>query len=286
MIDNFRVLDLFSGAGGFSYGIDKNSHFKTLLALDFNENALKTFKHNMPEAETVVGDITDSEIKKAIVEKSKKYNINMIIGGPPCQGFSLKGKKLGLEDPRNFLFKEYLNIVESIQPEIFIIENVKALLSTSAGWFKNQILEKIQQLGYFVDYGVLTASDFGVPQTRQRALFICCKSKKIQLPKPTSKKIVTVRDAISDLAYLNSGEGFLEQEYSTETNSEYQNLMRKGAKKLYNHKASNHAKIAIEKLKMIPPECGKEHLPKELLGNQNIFRNLGKIKVGFSISHD
>lgn len=155
----------------------------------------------------------------------------MIIGGPPCQGFSLKGKKLGLEDPRNFLFKEYLNIVESVQPEIFIIENVKALLSTSAGWFKNQILEKIQQLGYFVDYGVLTASDFGVPQTRQRALFICCKSKKIQLPKPTSKKIVTVRDAISDLAYLNSGEGFLEQEYSTETNSEYQNLMRKGAKK-------------------------------------------------------
>ena len=268
MIDSFRVLDLFSGAGGFSYGIDKNSHFKTLLALDFNENALKTFKHNMPETETVVGDITDSEIKKTIVEKSKKYNINMIIGGPPCQGFSLKGKKLGLEDPRNFLFKEYLNIVESIQPEIFIIENVKALLSTSAGWFKNQILEKIQQLGYFVDYGVLTALDFGVPQTRQRALFICCKSKKIQLPKPTSKKIVTVRDAISDLAYLNSGEGFLEQEYSTETNSEYQNLMRKGAKKLYNHKASNHAKIAIEKLKMIPPECGKEHLPKELLGNQ------------------
>lgn len=281
MIDNFRVLDLFSGAGGFSYGIDKNSHFKTLLALDFNENALKTFKHNMPEAETVVGDITDSEIKKTIVEKSKKYNINMIIGGPPCQGFSLKGKKLGLEDPRNFLFKEYLNIVESVQPEIFIIENVKALLSTSAGWFKNQILEKIQQLGYLVDYGVLTASDFGVPQTRQRALFICCKSKKIQLPKPTSKKIVTVRDAISDLAYLNSGEGFLEQEYSTETNSEYQKLMRKGAKKLYNHKASNHAEIAIEKLKMIPPECGKEHLPKELLGNQKFSGTWGRLKWDF-----
>ena len=281
MIDNFRVLDLFSGAGGFSYGIDKNSHFKTLLALDFNENALKTFKHNMPEAETVVGDITDSEIKKTIVEKSKKYNINMIIGGPPCQGFSLKGKKLGLEDPRNFLFKEYLNIVESVQPEIFIIENVKALLSTSAGWFKNQILEKIQQLGYFVDYGVLTASDFGVPQTRQRALFICCKSKKIQLPKPTSKKIVTVRDAISDLAYLNSGEGFLEQEYSTETNSEYQNLMRKGAKKLYNHKAPNHEKVAIEKLKMIPPECGKEHLPKELLGNQKFSGTWGRLKWDF-----
>ena len=278
---DFRILDLFSGAGGFSYGIDKNPHFKTLLALDFNENALKTFKYNIPNAETVVGDITDSEIKKTIVEKSKKYNINMIIGGPPCQGFSLKGKKLGLEDPRNYLFREYLNIVEEIKPEVFIIENVKALLSTSAGWFKNQILEKIEKLGYFVDYGVLTASDFGVPQARQRAVFICCKTKKIQLPKPTSKKLVTVRDAISDLAYLNSGEGFVEQNYTTEAVSDYQKMMRKGSEKLYNHKASNHAQIAIKKLEMIPPECGKEHLPKELLGNQKFSGTWGRLKWDF-----
>ena len=175
----FRVLDLFSGAGGFSYGIDKNPNFKTLLALDFNENALKTFKYNMPETDTIVGDITDSKIKELIIQKSKEYNINMIIGGPPCQGFSLKGKKLGLEDPRNYLFMEYFSIVEKVKPDVFILENVKALLSTSTGWFKNQILDKIQQLGYYVDYGVLTASDFGVPQIRQRAVFICCKTKQI-----------------------------------------------------------------------------------------------------------
>lgn len=281
MIDNsktFRVLDLFSGAGGFSYGIDKNPHFKTLLALDFNENALKTFKYNMPEAETVNGDITDNEVRKTIIEKSKDYNINMIIGGPPCQGFSLKGKKLGLKDPRNYLFKEYLNIVEKLQPEVFIIENVKALLSTSVGWFKNQILEKIEHLGYFVDYGVLTASDFGVPQTRQRAVFICCKSKKISLIKATAKRLVTVREAISDLAYLNSGEGCFEQNYTTKENSDYQKLMRKGAKKLYNHEASNHAQIAIKKLEMIPPECGKEHLPKKLIGNQKFSGTWGRLK--------
>lgn len=278
MIDNFRILDLFSGAGGFSYGIDKNSHFETLLALDFNEKALKTFKHNMPKAETIVGDITDSETKKIIIAKGKENNVNMIIGGPPCQGFSLKGKKLGLDDPRNYLFKEYLNIVENIKPEVFIIENVKALLSTSAGWFKNQILEKIKEFGYFVDYGVLTASDFGVPQTRQRAIFICCKSKKILLPKPTVKKIVTVRDAISDLAYLNSGEGSFEQDYSTVSNSDYQKLMRNGSNKLYNHKASNHAEIAVEKLKLIPPECGKEYLPKEMLGNQKFSGTWGRLK--------
>ena len=90
----FRILDLFSGAGGFSYGMEKNPHFKTMLALDFNEKALLTFKYNMPTTETIVGDITDTEIKKEIVEKSKKYKVNMIIGGPPCQGFSLKGNKL------------------------------------------------------------------------------------------------------------------------------------------------------------------------------------------------
>lgn len=278
---NFRILDLFSGAGGFSYGIEKNPHFKTLLALDSNENALKTFKYNLPDSEVVVGDITDSAIKKSVVEKAKKYNINMIIGGPPCQGFSLKGKKLGLEDARNYLFKEYLTIVEKIQPEVFIIENVKALLSTSAGWFKNQILDKIQQLGYFVDYGVLTASDFGVPQVRQRAVFICCKIKQISLPKPIAKKVITVREAISDLAYLNSGEGYVEQEYTTQPESTYQRIMRQNSKKLYNHKASNHAMIAVEKLKMIPPECGKEHLPKKLLGNQKFSGTWGRLKWDF-----
>lgn len=278
---NFRILDLFSGAGGFSYGIEKNPHFKTLLALDSNENALKTFKYNLPDSEVVVGDITDSAIKKSIVEKAKKYNINMIIGGPPCQGFSLKGKKLGLEDARNYLFKEYLTIVEKIQPEVFIIENVKALLSTSEGWFKNQILDKIQQLGYFVDYGVLTASDFGVPQVRQRAVFICCKIKQISLPKPIAKKVITVREAISDLAYLNSGEGYVEQEYTTQPESTYQRIMRQNSKKLYNHKASNHAMIAVEKLKMIPPECGKEHLPKKLLGNQKFSGTWGRLKWDF-----
>lgn len=281
MIDNstiFRVLDLFCGAGGFSYGVEKNPHFRTVLAVDFNENALHTLKYNMPSTETVLGDLTNDEVKKSIVEKCKKYKINMIIGGPPCQGFSLKGKKLGFEDSRNYLFREYLNIVEKIQPEVFVIENVKALLSTSAGWFKNQILEKIAQLGYFVDYGVLTASDFGVPQIRQRAVFICCKSKKISLPKPISKKAVTVREAISDLAYLNSGEGLVEQDYSTKADSNYQKEMRNGAEKLYNHKASNHAEIAIKKLEMIPPECGKEHLPKDFIGKQKFSGTWGRLK--------
>lgn len=277
-IEDFRILDLFCGAGGMSYGMEKNPHFTTEVALDFNEKAIDTFKYNMPQTDTIVGDITDENVKRNVIELSKKRHVNMIIGGPPCQGFSLKGKKLGLKDPRNYLFNEYLRIVDILQPEVFVIENVKALLSTSAGWFRDQIVSKVTDMGYKVNYGVLTASDFGVPQARQRAIFICSKHKDITLPVPTCFTPITVREAISDLAYLNSGEGKFEQEYITEAESNYQRQMREGSKKLYNHKASNHAKIAIEKLSMIPPESGKEYLPAEMIGKQKFACTWGRLK--------
>ena len=274
----FKVLDLFCGAGGFSYGMDKNPHFHTVVALDFDEKAAETFKRNMPDTEVIVGDITDAAVKENIVNLAREAEVNMIIGGPPCQGYSMKGKKLGLKDPRNFLFREYLNIVKVLSPEIFIIENVKGLLLASNGWFKDEILKTIEELGYVVEYGVLNASDFGVPQARERTIFICCKDKAISLPRPIEQKHTTVRDAISDLSYLESGEGEFEQEYITEAQTEYQKLMRQGSLKLFNHKASNHKQIAIEKLKMIPPEQGKEFLPSELHGNQKFKTTWGRLK--------
>lgn len=275
---SFNILDLFSGAGGFSYGMEKNPHFKTVVALDFNKNALDTFKRNMPDSEIICGDITDDKVKEETIKISKEKNVNMIIGGPPCQGFSLKGKKLGLDDPRNYLFNEYLEIVKSLKPEIFIIENVRALLSTSAGWFKNEIIDKVTNMGYYVECGIMKASDFGVPQARQRAIFICSKSKKISLPSGNCKKVVTVKDAIYDLSFLNSGEGEFKQDYPIPATSKYQKEMRKGCKKLYNHIASNHTKIAIQKLEMIPPEGGKEYLPKEMIGRQKFSGTWGRLK--------
>lgn len=123
----FKILDLFCGAGGMSCGMHKNPHFKTVVALDIEEKLAVTLKKNMPEVDVVIGDIRNSNIKEKIIESSIKNQVNMIIGGPPCQGYSLKGKKLGLEDPRNFLFIEYLNLVEKLQPDVFVIENVKSL---------------------------------------------------------------------------------------------------------------------------------------------------------------
>ena len=274
----FRILDLFCGAGGLSWGMHKNPYFKTVVALDFDEKAAITFKKNMPKTEVIVGDITDTAVKNQIVSLSKRHGVNMLVGGPPCQGYSMKGKKLGLKDPRNFLFKEYLDLVSKLQPDIFVIENVKGLLLSANGWFKNEIIQAIEKLGYFVTFDILNAADFGVPQSRERAIFICSKHGAIPLPTPTISKYITVRDAIEDLAYLESGEGAFKQEYMTKPKSKYQIDIRRGSQFLYNHKASNHKKIAIEKLKLIPPEQGKEWLPEELHGNQKFKTTWGRLK--------
>ncbi|MCC8036746.1 MAG: DNA (cytosine-5-)-methyltransferase [Bacteroidales bacterium] len=276
-IENFRILDLFSGAGGMSYGMHQNPHFQTVVALDFNQDAANTFHKNIPLATVVTGDITNPAIQSQIIKESTRRSVNMIIGGPPCQGFSMKGKKLGLKDERNYLFREYLKLVEALRPEVFVIENVKALLTTANGWFRDEILAYIREMGYKVRYGVLNARDFGVPQSRERTIFICSLSKCVPLPKRNINKDVTVRDAISDLSYLNSSDGDFEAEYRYPPTTEYQRLMRAGSEKLYNHKASNHSPLAIEKLKMIPPEGNKKSLPPELLGNQQFNTTWGRL---------
>ena len=281
MPKELKILDLFCGAGGLSWGMHKNPHFKTVVALDFDEKAINTFKRNMPNTEVFIGDITDISTKEKVIAASVEKGVNMIVGGPPCQGYSMKGKKLGLKDPRNFLFREYLNLVERLKPDVFVIENVKGLLTSSNGWFKDEIIQSIENLGYGVKVGILNAADFGVPQSRERAIFICSKFGIIELPSPTVDRWVTVREAIEDLSYLESGEGSFEQEYINPPTSEYQKLIRSGSTKLYNHKASNHKQIAIEKLKMIPPEQGKEFLPADMLGKQKFKTTWGRLKWDF-----
>lgn len=278
---NFRILDLFSGAGGLSKGFEMVDGFESVIATDFNKNALNTYKKNFPKAETVFGDILDPEVKSYIEKQSKKYKVNMIIGGPPCQGFSNKGKKLGLNDPRNFLFLEYLDMVKRLHPKLFIIENVKAMVTAANGYFISEIKNRIESLGYKIDIKILTASDYGVPQKRQRTIILAYDPKFIsglKLPDKTVEKATTVRDAISDLSYLESGDGEFEQDYRTSAQSDYQNLMRKNSTKLYNHVATSHSELALKKLSMIPPEKGKECLPKEMLGKQLFKTTWGRLK--------
>jgi DNA-cytosine methyltransferase len=264
----FKVLDLFCGAGGFSYGLEKLNEFKVKIGLDFNEYAIETFKHAHEEVVGIVGDITDINVKSKIVQLCENEKVNMIIGGPPCQGFSLKGKKLGLNDPRNFLFKEFLDIVEKVMPEVVVIENVKNLINSSGGYFIKEITSRIEKLGYFVNYSILNANNYGVPQKRERAIIICSLSHFVNMPEPHTSNKPTVRDAISDLAYLNSGEGSKESLYLTDAQSDYQSDMRNRENILYDHKATNHSEHCLTKLGLIPPEGDKSSLPVELHGKQ------------------
>lgn len=267
--NEFKILDLFSGAGGFSYGLDYISNFKTVLANDFNESALSTLKHNMPWVETVYGDITENSIKKELITKSKELGVNMIIGGPPCQGFSLQGKKAGINDPRNFLFREYLKIVKEVNPEIFVIENVKSIVSSADGFFLKQIIKEFSELGYIVTFKIMKSIDHGIPQKRERAFIIGSIKNEISFKHEIiNKKKVNIRDAISDLSYLNSGEGSNESDYINKAESPYQRKMRVGSKKLFNHISSNHSTIAIEKLMLIPEGGNKFSLPEKMRGKQ------------------
>lgn len=272
---DFRILDLFCGAGGFSAGLERVNNFSTEVGLDCDKYAIETFARNFPNAVAVRGDISDEKIKRAVIEQSRRRNVNMIIGGPPCQGFSLKGKNLGLDDKRNYLFREYFDVVRELQPEIFVIENVKNILNSSNHYFRDEIIKEIKNLGYIVNYGVINAKYYGVPQSRERAIFIASKTKFINFPKPTACR-VTVRDAISDLAYLDSGEGESVAEYMNQPQSEYQRMLR--GRYLQYHKASKHSNVAIEKLKMIPAECGKEYLPKELHGKQKFSTTWSRLE--------
>ena len=275
----FKILDLFAGSGGFSKGFDLVPGFKSVVATDFNLPALETYSENFPDSKVIYGDITDSDIKKNIEEAALQADVNMIIGGPPCQGFSNKGKKLGLKDPRNFLFLEYLDMVNRLQPAVFVIENVKALVSASKGFFIKEIRKEITKLGYHMNMSVLTASDYGVPQNRQRTIIVAYKQNiEPILPIPQNIKKITVKDAISDLAYLNSGEGSFKQKYKHASQSEYQTLMRKNSKYLYNHQTTNHSELALYKLSLIPAEKGKEYLPDNLKGKQLFKTTWGRLK--------
>lgn len=274
----YRVLDLFCGCGGLTCGLDQVDGIKTVVALDFEPKAIATFEKNFPDTKCICGNICDEDIKKQIVDNSLKNKVNMIVGGPPCQGFSMKGKKLGLDDPRNFLFLEYVDLVKRILPEVFVIENVKGLIATENHYFINQIYAKFQELGYGLNHAVLNAHNFGVPQTRERTIIIGVKNGRIEnMPSGCGQVKTTVRDAISDLSYLNSGEGDDQSDYINEPESDYQKAMRGKSTRLHNHKASNHAKVAIDKLKMIPAEGDKTSLPESLHGKQKFKTTWGRL---------
>ena len=257
-----KVIDLFAGVGGLSLGFE-NCGFDVVLANEYDESIATAYEANHRDTRMIVGDITSLDLEKTFGAYAGK--IDVVIGGPPCQGFSQKGQRKTIHDERNFLFKYYVKVVELVKPKYFVMENVPNLLTAEGGYFRKEIEELFNSMGYQLKMGVLNASDYGVPQNRRRAVIIGKRGGEApDLPKPRNIT-VTIWDAISDLAYLSSGEGAEEQEYRNEPQSEYQKTLRDGSAILRNHVAMKHSDLALERLAMIPPNAGKEVLPEEHL---------------------
>lgn len=254
------VIDLFAGVGGLSLGFEKQG-FNVLIANEYDESIADAYSKNHKGTKMIVGDITSLNLKETFGSYAGK--VDVVIGGPPCQGFSQKGQRKTIHDERNFLFKYYVAVVELVKPRYFVMENVPNLLTAENGYFFREIEELFNKMGYSLEHGVLNAADYGVPQNRRRAIIIGkLNGDAPKLPKPKDEK-VTIWDAISDLAYLESGEGTDEQEYKNAPESEYQKRLRGAATVLHNHVATKHSPIALERLAMIPPNSGREVLPEE-----------------------
>ena len=192
------VIDLFAGVGGLSLGFEM-AGFEVVLANEYDPSIAAAYKANRPGVKMLVEDIAKLPVEKTFA--AYEGQVDVVIGGPPCQGFSQKGKRKSIADPRNFMFRYYFEVVEKVRPRYFVIENVPNLLTTENGYFKDEIVNLFNGIGYAVSCGVLCAADFGVPQDRRRTCIMgkLGAAEPMALPRPNGAR-TTVWDAIGDLA--------------------------------------------------------------------------------------
>ncbi len=275
-----KVLDVFAGAGGFSLGF-KLAGWDIIGAIEQDNWASETFADN----HTMTKVITDKleNISDDNLVKTFNDSPNIILGGLPCQGFSICNKNAGnINDNRNSLFAEFIRVVKLFKSEYLIIENVPNLLK--AKYYNNELIinvinQQLQKLGYHVYYDILEATDYGIPQIRKR-LFILGSIHPIKqpFPQPTHyvnetklpifnnimKKCPTLWEAISDLPEIAAREGTEEMDYTKPAENPYQIQMRLGSPKVYNHLAMKHSKRTIERFSLMSPGDSLANLPEYL----------------------
>ena len=215
MKNTIKILDLFAGVGGLSYGFNNDDTFNIIAANEVLPDMAKAYLLNHPNVKMFNCDIKNFNINK---------QIDLIIGGPPCQAYSTVGKR-DEKDSRAYLFQEYFRLVKQLNPKMFLFENVTGLLSIQKGQLFQTIIELFKSIGYTIQYKILNSADFGVPQIRNRIFIIGTKSKtQFNFPNKTTNKYLTIKDAISDLPFIGNGQS--DNKYSTKPNNDYQKLMR------------------------------------------------------------
>lgn len=263
-----NVIDLFCGAGGFSCGFEQ-SGFNVVLALDLWKDAIDTFNnnHNKPVGQCKnIYDFTDNEI----IELHSRNNISGIIGGPPCQGFSMVGTR-DTNDSRNTLYLQYVRFVELIKPEFFILENVKGLMTLNGGKYKEDILTRFTNLGYNVTFKVLKASEYGVPQNRERVFFVGLKTEvfgnRLFIYPDKHDTVVSTFDALSDLPSLDNGED--SSKYKTRPKNAFQKKMRGTCEVVFNNDLTQHTDQTKEIISMVPDGGTIKSIPTEFYKVRN-----------------
>lgn len=254
------LIDLFAGVGGMSLGFQQ-AGFVPSVAIEHKKSIAEGHKKNFSQVKHITQDIVDVDLHR-LLGRYVNYP-TVVVGGPPCQGFSQKGQRRGLSDERNFLFRKFIDSVRVAKPIAFVIENVPGLLSNEKGYFLNEILTTFALEGYQMKFKVLNALDFGVPQNRKRAFIVGTREGiDFYWPEPVGF-YSTVYDAISDLPKLKSGEGNEVSMYTSKPLTKYQSELRKNSDRLYNHVATKHSDLVLERLKMIPEGGSRADLPEE-----------------------
>lgn len=256
---NMKIIDLFCGCGGLSKGFE-NAGFDIVFAVDFWKDAIQTYNKNHIGTVAHCQDI--HELREDVLTGLKKDGVIGIIGGPPCQGYSTVGTR-NINDPRNHLYLEYCRVVETIQPEFFVLENVKGLITLDGGAFKSDIVDRFSKLGYNVTYKIINAVDCGVPQNRERVFFVGVKHGVFSFPK-THCRTVTCAEALGDLPRLddNSGDAVV-YDYICAPQNDYQTKMRRNSIGVFNHQITKHTQQTKSIIALIPDGGKIKDLPQQ-----------------------
>ena len=258
-----NAIDLFAGCGGLSKGF-MDAGFDIIVGVDNDQAALNTFAKNHNGAVAMKADLSKQETFDEIKRIAGDRKIDIIIAGPPCQGFSLTGPR-NFDDERNKLYLAVIEMVKQYQPKAFIIENVPGMATFYEGQIKEEILRRFTNMGYNIDCKILCAADYGVPQMRKRLIFMGIR-KDIGVPKfpdpiLSPENYLTCRDAVSDLPSLANDMGADESQYSSEPLTEYQKKMRGNCTVLHNHLGTNHTQMVKDTIALVPEGGNYKDLP-------------------------
>ncbi|MDA7990953.1 MAG: DNA cytosine methyltransferase [Gammaproteobacteria bacterium] len=293
------MLDLFSGPGGMSQGIrDARNHglrFRVVAANDYDQAVKSTYTRNHRDTEFVSGSITDEETKRDIIRAIKRntgrHGVDLVVGGPPCKGFSLENKMTrNMNNPMNHLVHHYVDMIRRTKPMAFIMENVPGLFAMNGGKVVDSLIDDFKDMGYHnATAWLLNAAEYGVPQVRKRAFIVGSKSRiPIEKPRkthgtnaeiaadPSLSSQVSIIECIGDLPKIRSGKIMPEDDsYTDVPSNQFQKKMRARSSRITNHIITKNSPQVIDRIKVVPPGGNWSSIPAKLMRAGGRYKKLG-----------